>query len=58
MQNEFEFGGIDAQGVDLFLLIKKCEAIFQIPTSLPPNRDFDHKIPLIKGSNPIVVKVY
>ncbi|GJZ05359.1 retrotransposon-related protein [Tanacetum coccineum] len=39
-------------------LLSEFEDVFSIPTSLPPNRTHDHKIPLKTGTQPINVRPY
>ena len=39
-------------------LIDKYHDVFAIPTTLPPQRSFDHKIPLKEGTMPINSKPY
>ena len=43
---------------ELQLLLKEYEDVFAEPTALPPQREFDHKIVLKPGTNPIIVKPY
>ena len=46
------------QAVALKQLLKQYQAIFQIPTTLPPPRSHDHWITLEPGSGPINVRPY
>jgi hypothetical protein len=39
-------------------LIADHEHLFQEPTSLPPQRPFDHAIPTIPGVQPVNIKPY
>ena len=39
-------------------LLAEHKELFSEPTSLPPHRSFDHKIPLLPGAVPINVKPY
>jgi hypothetical protein len=43
---------------EISLLIDKYPDVFAIPTTLPPQRSFDHKIPLKEGTMPINSKPY
>ena len=40
------------------VLLKEYEQLFQPPTALPPQRQFDHAIPLIAGVKQVNVKPY
>ncbi|XP_066374840.1 uncharacterized protein [Miscanthus floridulus] len=39
-------------------LLKHNDHLFQEPTDLPPQRTYDHKIPLITGAQPVNVRPY
>lgn len=39
-------------------LIQQFEHLFQEPKALPPQRSFDHSIPLIEGVKPVNIKPY
>lgn len=39
-------------------LINQYPELFQPPSSLPPHRDVDHRIPLLSGTGPINVRPY
>jgi hypothetical protein len=39
-------------------LISTFQDVFQEPTSLPPTRDCDHRIPLMPGSQPVNIRAY
>jgi hypothetical protein len=43
---------------ELAILLHTYASVFQIPTSLPPQREQDHAIPLEKGAGPIKVRPY
>jgi hypothetical protein len=43
---------------ELAILLHTYASVFQIPTSLPPQREQDHVIPLEKGAGPIKVRPY
>lgn len=39
-------------------LLVEFEDIFLEPTQLPPVRDYDHKIPLMQGAQPVNMRQY
>jgi hypothetical protein len=39
-------------------VIQDFEGLFQEPSGLPPQRPFDHKIPLIFGAQPVNARPY
>lgn len=39
-------------------LLDKNIQVFEEPTSLPPHRDFDHRVPLLAGAKPVNLKPY
>lgn len=39
-------------------LVDEFAEIFQEPTSLPPRRDCDHRIPLVPGASPVAIRQY
>lgn len=43
---------------DIAKLIEEYAQLFQKPSKLPPQRDYDHAIPLIAGVKPVNVKPY
>lgn len=43
---------------DLTNLLTDFADVFQEPTSLPPERSHDHKIPLKDGANPVNIRPY
>lgn len=43
---------------DMSRLLHSFERVFQTPTSLPPNRDIEHRIVLKEGTDPINVRPY
>jgi len=40
------------------MLIEQFADLFAMPTELPPPRDSDHRIPLVPGASPVVVRPY
>lgn len=38
--------------------MRQFEKVFAVPTTLPPPRDHDHKIPLIPGAKPPNIRPY
>ncbi|KAL2337146.1 hypothetical protein Fmac_011592 [Flemingia macrophylla] len=44
--------------LELALLLHTYSVVFDIPTSLPPQRSHDHSIPLLEGSQSVKVKPY
>lgn len=51
-------GTVDSQEVADHIgdLLKHYDHLFQEPTDLPPQRTYDHKIPLIAGAQPVNVR--
>lgn len=49
---------IDTMPEDVHQLIQQHSHLFREPTSLPPQRNFDHTILLIEGVKPVNVKPY
>jgi len=43
---------------ELALLLHTYHDVFAVPTGLPPNRSNDYCIPLIKGVDPVKVRLY
>ncbi|GAU30089.1 hypothetical protein TSUD_392450 [Trifolium subterraneum] len=43
---------------EIQLLLQRFSKLFETPTSLPPPRLTDHRIPLLEGSNPVNVRPY
>ena len=39
-------------------LLKEFEDVFAVPTSLPPTRSHDHRIPLKEGAQPVNIRPY
>ncbi|GKG38133.1 hypothetical protein Tco_0457356, partial [Tanacetum coccineum] len=39
-------------------LLEEYAYVFDIPTTLPPQRTHDHNIPLIKGTSPVNIRPY
>jgi hypothetical protein len=39
-------------------ILAKFAAVFEAPTSLPPRRQYDHKITLVHGARPISMRIY
>lgn len=40
------------------MLLDQHDDVFQAPTTLPPPRPFDHRIPLLRGAQPVNVRPY
>lgn len=57
---EHSIAAIDDQNVlpPVAQLLQQYEDIFQTPSTLPPPRPFDHKIPLLHGAKPVNVRAY
>ena len=43
---------------ELQCVLKEFDDVFAVPKELPPSRPCDHKIPLMKGTNPVNVRPY
>ncbi|KAM1281467.1 hypothetical protein ACFX15_021634 [Malus domestica] len=43
---------------ELQQLLNAFESIFALPTTLPPQRDHDHHIPLVQGAKPPSIRPY
>lgn len=43
---------------DIQLLLQQYDHLFQEPTDLPPQRSYDHHIPLVTGAQPVNVRPY
>jgi hypothetical protein len=43
---------------EISALLKEFEAVFTVPSSLPPKRSWDHAIPLIKGATQVNIRAY
>ncbi|XP_010260188.1 PREDICTED: uncharacterized protein K02A2.6-like [Nelumbo nucifera] len=50
--------GENSRTTDVERLLTDYSAVFQEPKGLPPPRAYDHRIPLIVGSDPVVVRPY
>ncbi|KAK0576492.1 hypothetical protein LWI29_018286 [Acer saccharum] len=48
----------DLQQQELSKLQDSFALVFAVPTTLPPKREFDHRIPLIEGSKPPSIRPY
>ncbi|XP_048429391.1 uncharacterized protein LOC125472242 [Pyrus x bretschneideri] len=48
----------DHQQTELDALLSQFAAVFQTPTTLPPSRSHDHRIPLLEGSKPTSARPY
>ena len=46
------------RAIALEALLQKYQSVFQAPTTLPPPRSHDHRIPLEPGNNPVSVRPY
>lgn len=44
--------------LQLTTLLKDCQDVFEMPTSLPPKRTHDHTIPLLPNTLPINIRPY
>ncbi|XP_071687165.1 uncharacterized protein [Rutidosis leptorrhynchoides] len=48
----------EKQSEGLTILLNEFNDIFEVPTSLPPKRTFDHRIPLKEGTQPLNIRPY
>ncbi|WVZ79457.1 hypothetical protein U9M48_027033 [Paspalum notatum var. saurae] len=44
--------------VEIQNVLDQFPEVFQVPTSVPPNRPYDHHIPLLPGAQPVNVRPY
>ncbi|PKA49683.1 putative mitochondrial protein [Apostasia shenzhenica] len=49
---------VDLQQQQLIQLLQEYEEVFQEPKGLPPNREFDHCVPMKFGSEPVSIRPY